>query len=62
MNLVENIEHINWDFRNEIPVLIFDIASNILDYVKLDDEDIEKYGDAINGDILSFLSLIFTMP
>lgn len=54
MNLVENIEHINWDFRNEIPVLIFDIASNILDYVKLDDEDIEKYGDAINGDILSF--------
>lgn len=42
MNLVENIEHINWDFRNEIPVLIFDIASNILDYVKLDDEDIEK--------------------
>ena len=42
MNLVENIEHINWDFRNEIPVFIFDIASNLLDYVQLDDEDIEK--------------------
>lgn len=62
MNLVENIEHINWDFRNEIPVLIFDIASNILDYVKLDDEDIERIWRCLRWGHPIFLSLIFTMP
>lgn len=42
MRLLENIEHINFDFGREIPLLVFDIASNLLDYVQLNDVDIER--------------------
>ncbi len=42
MRLLENIEYLNFDFRSGIPLSVFDIASNLLDYVQLKDEDVER--------------------
>lgn len=42
MHLFENIEQFHFDYRNQTPFIIFDIVSNLLDYVQLEDEDIER--------------------
>lgn len=42
IRLFENLEQFNFYYRNQNYFFIFDIVSNLLDYVQLEDEDIGR--------------------